>query len=149
MFYYLFIYFCFLELHLWHMEVPRLRVESQLQLPAYGHSHSNAGSLTHWERPGIEPASSMDTSRVHYYWATTGTPTFLFLTKFQESFISFISDLDIFFHFFHLEDYYVCFKIKLRFHLFYSLLWLPRHSSLLPSLSCHSTVFLSLWQTIF
>ena len=33
---YLFIYlFCFLELHLWHMEVPRLGVESELQLPAY------------------------------------------------------------------------------------------------------------------
>ena len=25
-----FIFFCFLGLHLWHMEVPRLRVESEL-----------------------------------------------------------------------------------------------------------------------
>ena len=31
----LFIYFCFLGLHLWHMEVPRLGVESELGLPAY------------------------------------------------------------------------------------------------------------------
>jgi len=31
----LFIYFCFLVPHLWHMEVPRLRVELELQLPAY------------------------------------------------------------------------------------------------------------------
>ena len=32
----LFIYlFCFLGLHSWHVEVPRLRVESELQLPAY------------------------------------------------------------------------------------------------------------------
>ena len=27
--------FCFLALHPWHMGVPRLRVESELQLPAY------------------------------------------------------------------------------------------------------------------
>ena len=32
---YLFIYFVFLGLHLLHMEVPRLGVESELQLPAY------------------------------------------------------------------------------------------------------------------
>ena len=31
----LFIYIFFLGLHQWHMEVPRLRVESELQLPAY------------------------------------------------------------------------------------------------------------------
>ena len=53
------------------MEVPRLEVESELQLPAYttaarnlsrtcGHTtaHGNAGSLTHWASPGIKPASS-------------------------------------------------------------------------------------------
>ena len=31
----LFVCFCFLGLHPWHMEVPRLGVESELQLPAY------------------------------------------------------------------------------------------------------------------
>ena len=31
----IFFYFCFLGPHLQHMEVPRLRVESELQLPAY------------------------------------------------------------------------------------------------------------------
>ena len=30
----LFIYFCFLGLHLWHMGVPRLGVKSELQLQA-------------------------------------------------------------------------------------------------------------------
>ena len=52
------------------MEVPRLGVKLELQLPLY-HSHriqavsatyttahDNAISLTHSERPGIEPASS-------------------------------------------------------------------------------------------
>ena len=32
---FLVVVFCFLGLHLQHMEVPRLRVESELQLPAY------------------------------------------------------------------------------------------------------------------
>ena len=31
----LFFFFCFLGLHLRHMEVPRLGVDSELQLPAY------------------------------------------------------------------------------------------------------------------
>ena len=54
--------YCFLGLHLWHMEVPRLGVKMQLQLPArttpqqrqigaksvtYTTAHCNAGSLTH------------------------------------------------------------------------------------------------------
>ena len=53
------------------MEVPMLRVKSELQLPVcttatatrdLSHicdlQHSNARSLTHWMRPGIKPASS-------------------------------------------------------------------------------------------
>ena len=55
------------------MEVPRLGVESELQLLAHAtatavwdpshvcdlhHIHSNAGFLTHSARPGIEPESS-------------------------------------------------------------------------------------------
>ena len=65
--------FCFLEPHTRHMEGPRLGVTSELQLLGYAtataiqdpsqtfdlhHSSRNAGSLTHWARPGIEPASS-------------------------------------------------------------------------------------------
>ena len=42
-----FCFFCFLRPNLWHMEVPRLGVESELKLPAYTTAHSNAGSLTH------------------------------------------------------------------------------------------------------
>ena len=52
--FFLFFFFCFLGPHLRHMEVPRLEVESELQLPAYATAHGNAGSLTHWARPGIE-----------------------------------------------------------------------------------------------
>ena len=53
------------------MEIPRLGVRWELQLPAYttatairdlscDHNlhHGSAGSATHWARPGIKPASS-------------------------------------------------------------------------------------------
>ena len=66
--------FYFLRLHPWHMEVPRLGVKPELDLPAYTtapatwdpshvcnlylQAHCNVRSLTHWARPGIEPASS-------------------------------------------------------------------------------------------
>ena len=70
---YLFIYL--LGPHLWHMEVPRLGIESELQLQAYSiatatatwdpsrmcnlhHSWQQCRYLTYWARPGIEPASS-------------------------------------------------------------------------------------------
>ena len=67
----LFVCVCFLGPHLRHMEVPRLGVESELQLPAYTLAtamqdpscicdlhHSNIRSLMHEARPGIKPASS-------------------------------------------------------------------------------------------
>ena len=68
------LFVCFLEPHLRDMEVPTLGDKFKLQLPAYTHSHSCARSkphlqptpqlvatpdpLTHWVKPGIEPASS-------------------------------------------------------------------------------------------
>ena len=63
----------FLGPHPQHMEVPRLGMEAELQLPAYTiatampepsqsatytTSHGNTRSLTHWVRPGIKPAFS-------------------------------------------------------------------------------------------
>ncbi len=65
--------FFFLGPHPWQMEVPRLGVELELQLLVYAtatamqdlshicdlhHSSQQHRSLTHWARPGIEPASS-------------------------------------------------------------------------------------------
>ena len=44
----IYVSFVLLGLHQWHMEVPRLGLESQLLLPAYIHqSYSNAGSEPH------------------------------------------------------------------------------------------------------
>ena len=37
--------------------------------------HSNTGSLSHWVKAGIEPASSWILVRIVTCWATTGTPT--------------------------------------------------------------------------
>ena len=39
----------------------------------YTTAHSNARSLTHRARPGIEPAILMDTSQICFRYATTGT----------------------------------------------------------------------------
>ena len=44
--------------HPHHMEVPRLGVQLELQLPAYTKAHGNIRSLTHWMGPGIKPTSS-------------------------------------------------------------------------------------------
>ena len=41
--------------------------------------HGNDGSLTHWERPGIESASSWILNWVRYGWATMGTLTMLII----------------------------------------------------------------------
>ena len=51
-------FFLFLGLHLLHMEIPRLVVKLELQLLAYSTATAMPDPLTHWLRPGIEPASS-------------------------------------------------------------------------------------------
>ena len=86
--FYLFIYF--LGLHPWPMEVPRLGIKSELQLLAYATAtaiwdlrciwdlttaHSNTRSLTHWARPGIDPASLWILVGFVSCWAPEGSPT--------------------------------------------------------------------------
>ena len=48
----------FLGLQVQHMEVPRLGVELQLQLPAYTTAHGNAGFFNPMRKARIEPESS-------------------------------------------------------------------------------------------
>ena len=84
--FYLFVcLFCFLGPHPQHMEVPGLGVESELQLLAYNTAiatpdPSHICDLHHssWQRWIINPLSEasilMDTSRIHFRWATRGTP---------------------------------------------------------------------------
>ena len=50
------------------------------------HSHSNAGSLAHWARPGIQPASSWILVWIRFCCATVGTPKFShFSNEYTES----------------------------------------------------------------
>ena len=61
-FFFFFSFLVLLGLHLRHMEIPRLGVESELQLPAcIYHSHSNARSVTyttaHGQRWILNPLS--------------------------------------------------------------------------------------------
>jgi len=48
----------------------------------YTTAHGNAGSLTHWARPGIEPSTSWFLVGFVNHWATTGTPLPLFIRAF-------------------------------------------------------------------
>ena len=85
------IIFFFLGPHLQHMEVPRLEVSSDLQLPAYTiataqpdlshicdlHCSSQQWRfLTHWAGPEIKPTSSSILVGFLTCWATRGTPIF-------------------------------------------------------------------------
>ena len=96
--YFLFVcLFCCLGPHLWHREVPRLGVESKLQLPAYTtpqqcqiRTKPHLGPTPQLTAtPDSQPTEQgqgsnrvlMDTSWVCYRWAATGTPMTVFLTN--------------------------------------------------------------------
>ena len=85
-----FFFFGILGPQLQHMEVPRLGVESELQMPAYTTATatqdlSGICNLHHssWQRQIPDPLSEardrtlilMDTSRIRFCCATMGTPT--------------------------------------------------------------------------
>ena len=82
--------FVFLGLHSQHMEVPRLGTNGscshqpmpepqqcwiQAASATYTTGHGDAGSLTHWARPGIEPVSSWMLVGFVNRWAMTRTPS--------------------------------------------------------------------------
>ena len=87
--------FCFLGLHLQHMEVPILGVKLELQLPTYTTATatwdlSHVCDLHHssWQCWILNPMREakdwmlilMNTSWVHYHWVRTGTPILGFLS---------------------------------------------------------------------
>ena len=103
--YFPFFFFAFLGPHLQHIEIPRVPIRAtscqptpqpqpqqckiQAESSTYTTGHGNAGSLTHWARPGIEPASSWILVKIRFCCAMTGTPKLF----------SFF-DLDLIFYFF-------------------------------------------------
>ena len=80
--------FFFLVPQVWHMEVPRLGVKLELQLPAYTTATATWDLSCMcdlcWIPDPLKEARDrtcvlMDTSRIHFCWATTGTPYLDFL----------------------------------------------------------------------
>ena len=84
-----FVCFCFLGPHTWHMEVPRLGVQSELQLPAYATASATSDlsrncNLHHssQQRCILKPLSEardrtrnlMVPSQIRFCCARTGTP---------------------------------------------------------------------------
>ena len=87
---------CFSGMHPWHMEFPRLGVESEVQLPAYTTTTETriqtlVFDLYHssLQRQILNPLSEvrdrtcilMDASPVCYHWATSRTPGLFFLPR--------------------------------------------------------------------
>ena len=85
----LFCYFCFLGPHLWHMEVPRLGVQSEIQPPVYTTATAmqdssricdlHHSSQQHWILNPLREARDrthnlMAPSQIRLLCATTGTP---------------------------------------------------------------------------
>ena len=85
--------FCFLGPHLWHREVPRLRVEWELQLPAYAAATAmqdlrRVCDLYHRSRQRQVPDSQreardqthilMDASQIRFHSTTAGAPTWVY-----------------------------------------------------------------------
>ena len=83
----------FLGPHLWHVEVPRLEVESERQVSAYstatatqGPSHIGNPHHSSWKLQILNPPREardwihilMDSSQIRYHWATMGTPKISF-----------------------------------------------------------------------
>ena len=85
----LLLFYCFLRPHLWHMDIPRLGVESELHLPAYTTATATQDAsclckLHHssWQHQMLDPLCKvrdqtcifMDSSWIHFCCTTVGTP---------------------------------------------------------------------------
>ena len=75
-----FVIFFALRPHLLHMEVPRLRVTSELQLPAYTTAHSNTASKPHlWPTPLLTATPDPQPTE----WGQGSNPQWKLLEKFK------------------------------------------------------------------
>ena len=89
---FLFFFFVFLGLHPWHMKLPRLGVESELQLPATATETPDPSPICNihhspWQHQILYPLSEardgtcilMDPRQIHFHWARPATPGDWFL----------------------------------------------------------------------
>ena len=89
-------FFCFLGPHPWHMEVPLLEVQSELQLPTYTTATPDPSHVcdlhnSSWQRRILKPLSKARDQtcnltvprRICFLCATTGTPTKFFKLNFS------------------------------------------------------------------
>ena len=94
-----FFFFCFLGSHLWHGEVPRRGVQSELQLLAYAtaiatpvlscvcdlhHSSQQHRSLNPLSKARNRTCNLVVPSQIRFCCATTGTPTMCILCLLME-----------------------------------------------------------------
>ena len=138
-----FFFFCSLGLHLWHMEVPRLVVQSELQLPAYttatasGIRSASATYTTAHNNPLSEARNQtcnlMVTSWVRFHHAMMGTPVCLYFcwSKLINFVVSYFSSLNFFFKLLIVENFKHA-KVEKWFYLFP---WNIYVKSYFPSLS--------------
>ena len=74
---------CSCQLELWPLTYARATATGiWAESATYTTAHGNAGSLTHWARPGIEPKTSWFLVEFVNHWATTGTPSMNFKLKY-------------------------------------------------------------------
>ena len=110
------VYFCFLGPHPWHMEVPRLGVQSELHLPAYTTATQDPSRVCNlhsssWQHQIFNPLSFLvDASQIHFPWATMGTPRFICLMEKCQDDSSAVCILLIFFSYF-ITNYWSCYII--------------------------------------
>ena len=116
--FFIFLFFVFLGPHLWQTEVPRLGVESELQLPActtatatrdpscicnLHHSSQQCWILNPLSKARDQTYILTDASQIRFHWATMGTPQFcLFKIYLRYNFFS-SSALVTFFQFWSVE----------------------------------------------
>ena len=88
--------FFFLRASPMHMEVPRLRVEWELQLLAYGMPQPQQGGiLNSLSEARDQTRILMDTSQIHFHCTTTGTPSVLIFIQKSFSFFNDVSVLNL------------------------------------------------------
>ena len=103
--------FFFFAFYLQYMDVPRLEIELELQLPAYTTAMATQDLSQIFDLPRssrqcwlLNPLSRvryqtrilMNTNQIHYHWATTGIPElFFFYTRSMRKFLGLGSNLNL------------------------------------------------------